>query len=391
MKGISGRRKRIRRWLVPLLLLGVVLGLSGCQTLSFYAQAIKGQYQLLAHQQTVSKLLADTNTPAKLRDRLVVLEHLRAFAGKSLKLPVDGHYQKYVDVHRAYVVWNVEATPAFSMEPKTWWYPVVGKLQYRGYFSRAGATNYAHYLRHKGYDAYAGGVEAYSTLGWFKDPLLNTFVFNPDDDLAETIFHELAHQRVFAHSDTDFNEAFATTVGEEGTRRWLKSKGDTAGYDEYRLHLSRHKEFVDLVMATRARLEALYGDTRDADGKLKATNSKRDVPREALRSGKMEIIDDFRRRLAKLKADWGGDRSYDSWFEGHISNAQLNSIAAYYDLVPGFLQLLELNGGDLEKFYVAADRLSQMSKKDRHQWLRTLSAIPQTGGSTTNRPVLLTF
>jgi predicted aminopeptidase len=391
MKGISGRGKRIRRWLVPLLLLGVVLGVSGCQTLSFYAQAIKGQYQLLAHQQQVSKLLADIHTPAKLRDRLLLLEDLRSFAGNNLKLPVDGHYRKYVDVHRPYVVWNVEATPEFSMEPKTWWYPVVGRLEYRGYFSRAGATNYAHYLGHKGYDAYAGGVEAYSTLGWFKDPVLNTFVFNTDDDLAETIFHELGHQRVFARSDTDFNEAFATTVGEEGVRRWFKSKGDAAGYDEYLLHLRRHREFVNLVMATHARLEALYGDRRDEEGKVKATKEKREVPREVLRSGKTEIIDDFRRRLAKLKEDWGGDRSYDHWFEGRISNAQLNSIAAYYDLVPGFLQLLELNGGDLEKFYVEADRLARMSKKDRHQWLRTLSAIPKAGGSTTNGPAPVNF
>src|SRR5215475_3013258 len=116
------------------------------------------------------------------------------------------------------------------MEPKSWWYPLVGSLEYRGYFSEPGAQRYAGKLRKKGYDVYIGGASAYSTLGWFKDPVLNTFIFDPEPDLAETIFHELGHQQVFARGDTDFNEAFATTVGQEGARRWLRC---TRGADEY--------------------------------------------------------------------------------------------------------------------------------------------------------------
>src|SRR6266403_163267 len=220
-----------RKWLLGSALLAVILIVSGCQTLSFYGQAIKGQYQLLAHRQPIEKLIADSSTPAQLKNQLELVQKLRAFADKELKLPVDGHYTKYVDVHRPFVVWNVEAAPEFSLEPKSWWYPLVGSLEYRGYFSESGARDYAERLRKRGYDVYVGGATAYSTLGWFKDPILNTFVFESEGDLAETIFHELGHQRVFASGDTDFNEAFATTVGQEGARRWLRLKGDAAGYE----------------------------------------------------------------------------------------------------------------------------------------------------------------
>src|SRR5881396_1056364 len=217
-----------RKWIMGSALVAIILIVSGCRTLSFYGQAIKGQYQLLAHRQPIEKLVADSNTPARLKSQLELVQNLRAFAGKELKLPVDGHYTKYVDVHRPFIVWNVEAAPEFSMEPKTWWYPLIGKQEYRGYFSETAAQEYAGVIRKNGYDVYVAGTTAYSTLGWFKDPILNTFVFDSESDLAETLFHELAHQRVFARSDTDFNEAFATTVGQEGARRWLRSKGDTA-------------------------------------------------------------------------------------------------------------------------------------------------------------------
>ncbi len=225
MKQSSKPARRLRRWLaVPAFLLAV-LATTGCQSLGYYGQAIKGQYEIVARQESIEKLLADPHTPAPLKAKLQLVESLRAFAAKDLKLPVDGHYQKYADVRRRFVVWNVEAAPEFSLEPKSWWYPIVGSLEYRGYFSERGATNYAARLRKKGYDVYVGGVQAYSTLGWFKDPVLNTFIFEPEPDLAEILFHELAHQQVFASGDTDFNEAFATTVGQEGARRWLRAQG----------------------------------------------------------------------------------------------------------------------------------------------------------------------
>ncbi len=358
-------------------LLAVILAVSGCQTLSFYGQAIRGQYQLLAHRQPIEKLVTDSSTPPRLKTQLELLQKLRAFAGTELKLPVDGHYTKYVDVHRRFVVWNVEAAPEFSMEPKTWWYPLVGSLEYRGYFSERSATNYGAALRHKGYDIFVGGVDAYSTLGWFNDPVLNTFILNPEADLAETIFHELGHQRVFARSDTDFNEAFATTVGEEGARRWLRSAGNKTVYESYLGELRRTREFVHLITVTREQLEALYGDDRTEEGKIKASRKKRGIPSQQLREEKRRIFDRLQLDYAKLKQEWQGDTSYDTWFARQVNNAQLNSVAAYYDLLPGFEHLLELNGGDLENFYAAAERLSKMPKKDRHQWLTTLGTAKQ--------------
>ena len=373
------RISRKRKVWITICLLLVITGVSGCHTLSFYGQAVKGQYQLVANRQSIEKLVADPATAPRLKSQLELLQKLREFAKQELKLPVDGHYLKYVDVHRPFVVWNVEAAPEFSMEPKTWWYPLVGSLEYRGYFSAQRATNYAASLRLKGLDVFVGGVEAYSTLGWFKDPVLNTFIFNPEADLAETVFHELGHQRVFARSDTDFNEAFATTVGEEGARRWLRAHGDTTAYEKYLNQLQRTRQFVHLTLNTRRQLEMLYGDEQTEDGKLKAGRKKPELKPEQLRQKKKQILEELQQNYVLLKNEWSGDTSYDAWFSRPINNAQLNSVAAYYDLVPGFEYLLDLNGGDLEKFYSAAERLSAMPKKERHAWLTNLETAKKQG------------
>ncbi len=368
--------RRLRKWLLAPALLGALLAMSGCQTFTYYGQAIKGHYQIVTHEQKITKLLADPQTPARLKAKLELVESLRVFAAKDLQLPVDGHYEKYVDVHRPFVVWNVEAAPEFSMEPKTWWYPFVGSLEYRGYFAQHGARKYAASLRKKGYDVYVGGVTAYSTLGWFKDPVLNTFVFDPEPDLAETIFHELSHQRVFASGDTDFNEAFATTAGQEGARRWLRAKGDQAALERYEAEVRRAAQFGRLIMSARDRLEALYGDVRTEAGKVKATKQKSALPHEELRRQKQALLDDLKQAYAQLKAKWGGDTEYDGWFAQPLNNATLNSIVAYYDLVPGFEQLLKVNGGDLGKFYEAADKLAHKPKAERQQRLRSLGSLP---------------
>ena len=381
-----------RKWLAAPALLVAVLAMSGCQTLSFYGQAIKGQYGIVAHQQRIEKLLADPLTAPPLRAKLQLVQSLRAFAAKDLKLPVDGHYQRYVDVHRPFVVWNVEAAPEFSLEPKTWWYPLVGSLEYRGYFSEASARRYAASLQKKGYDVCVGGVTAYSTLGWFKDPVLNTFVFDPEPDLAETLFHELGHQRVFASGDTDFNEAFATTVGEEGARRWLRAKGGQAALDKYLAQIRRTRQFAHLLGRTRECLETLYGDTRTAEGKLKAAKKPLAVPPEQLRREKQDVLDRLQREYVQLKSQWGGDTEYDEWFAHPVNNAQLNSVAAYYDLVPGFERLLQQNGGDLEKFYEAVGQLAREPKTERDRRLRTLSGAAVSlgrDGSALREPTFL--
>jgi predicted aminopeptidase len=368
-KSKSLRTKRL--WLLALLLIAVAI-VSGCRTLGYYGQAIKGQYQIVAREQPIVEVIADTNTPPNLKQQLELVETLCAFARTNLQLPADGHYRNYADLHRPYVVWNVQAASPFSLQPKTWWYPFVGGLEYRGYFSERGALDCSNHLRLEGYEVYVDGVEAYSTLGWFKDPVLNTFVFSSEPELAETLFHELGHQRVFVSGDTDFNEAYATTVGQEGARRWLTAKGDTNLLARYAAALKRNEQFVQLILKTRLRLEDIYGDTVDKDGKVRAAE-KPPAPPDELRKEKQQAFDELREEYTQLKSEWGGFAGYDNWFGRELNNAQLNTVANYYDYLPGFKRLLDLNGGDLEKYYEAVERLGKLSKEDRHQRLRELA------------------
>ena len=363
---------RRRKALLLVLLAAIVAAVSGCQTIGYYTQAARGQYQIFAHQKSINKLIADPQTPEKLREKLELIQQLRAFAKDQLKLPVDNDYLKYVDVHRPYVVWNVQAAPQFSLQPRTWWYPLVGSLEYRGYFSPRGASNYAARIAKSGDDVYVDGVEAYSTLGWFKDPILSTFITRSEPDLAEVLFHELGHRRVFARGDTDFNEAYATTVGQEGARRWLRSTGKTNLLQKYETALDRNDQFVHLIMSTRVQLEKVYGDTLDKYGKVTAAK-KPPLPPDQLKAEKERVFAELRTNYAQLKIRWGGYSGYDDWFNSQLNNAQLNTIANYYDFLPAFQRLLELNGGDLQKFYAEVERLSKMDKDQRHQWLRDLA------------------
>src|ERR1051325_6571446 len=230
----------------------------GCENLRYYNQAINGQYQILTSKRSIDKLVADSATPSSLREKLQFIVSVRRYAQNELQLPVKGQYSQYADVHRRFVVLNVYAADEFSLEPKWWKFPIVGKASYRGYFSEKEARAYGEKLKKSGYDVYITGIEAYSTVGWFRDPVLNTFINNTEIDLAETLFHELAHQTAFAKGDTDFNEAFATAVAEEGLRRWMTSSTQTNAWSEYRASLDRKDQFIRLVMNARDQLERLY-------------------------------------------------------------------------------------------------------------------------------------
>ena len=333
-----------------------VLVLSGCETVSYYKQAITGQYQIFSRQSSIKKLMERQDTPAALKDRFKLVLELRDFAQTQLGLPVDGHYLKYADINRKHVVWNVYAAPELSLEQKTWWYPAVGKLKYRGYFSEARATNYAARLERQYWDVYVSGIDAYSTLGWFKESLLNTFIHDPEADFAETLFHELAHQRLFISGDTDFNEAFATVIGQEGARRWLRTRATTNALEDYAVLLRRENDFVNLVQATRQKLKAIYDSQQPDDAKRKA---------------KSETIEGLRRDYQEMKTRWGGYSGYDQWFSKPLNNAQLNTVATYHDLVPAFQRLLAAHGGNLDSFYKEVEQLEKLGKEERRQRLTT--------------------
>ena len=343
-------RERRRLWLL-LFVTALALLATGCDTTRYYRQAIAGQYQIVARQEKISTLLARTNTPTELREKLELVLRLREFAEHELHLKTDGHYAKYADLGRPFVVWNVYAAPEFSVEPKRWWYPVVGKLKYRGFFAEADARACAAQLTQEGYDVHVGGVEAYSTLGLFKDPVLNTFIHHAPADLAETLFHELAHQRLFASGDTDFNEAFATAVGEEGARRWLAQQGDAAMRAEFEQDLQRQRQFVALVLKARDALKKTYDEA---------------MKDETKRAAKQQVITRLHTNYEELKVSWNGYRGYDRWFQRPINNARLNTVATYFTLVPAFQQLLAKHGGDLTAFYVEAKAVASSPKEGRH-------------------------
>jgi len=347
---------RARLALVGLLCLVILVCFSGCQELGFYQQAIAGEYQILTCQKPIRDLMANPDTPPKLKAKFEQVLKIRQFAADEMKLPVDGAYLQYVDLHRPDVVWNVNIAPALSMEPKTWWFPVVGRASYRGYFNEKSAHRYAARWAKKGWDVYVDGIDAYSTLGWFRDPLMNTFIFGPEADLAETIFHELGHRRLYVNGDTDFNEAYATTVAAEGLRRWFAASSNLKAYEQHQTALAHERQFVQLVMDARQELDAVYADIRLKDA-------------EKLRR-KEEIIEKLRARYAAVKRGWGGETGYDEWFAEPINNAKLNTVSAYYELTPAFQALLRAEGGDMEKFYDAVAALGKLPIEKRHEALR---------------------
>jgi predicted aminopeptidase len=268
------------------------------------------------------------------------------------------------------VVWNVYAAPEFSLKPKTWWYPVVGSLKYRGYFFEQDARRYAKKLAGKGFDTYVDGVEAYSTLGWFKDPVLNTFIHHSESELADIIFHEFAHQCLFVRGDTDFNEAFANAVAQEGVRRWLLASGDFAPYEQYQITLKRNEQFVKLIQTTRRELESFYCNEKSQT----PTNTPVSVADK--RQSKEIIFVQLRRNYEELKKQWDGFAGYDNWFTQSLNNAQLNTVATYYDLVPAFQHLLQQSAGDLNEFYREVRIVSKLPKVERHRKLFSQETNP---------------
>ena len=359
-------------WLRTGLLCFAALLAGGCQTASYYSQAIHGQCQIGSRQRPIKKLLADATTSDRLKRQLALVLELRAFAAAQLGLPANGHYLKYADLERPFAVWNVYAAPEFSVEAKSWWYPVVGRLEYQGYFKEGRARRYAEKLAQRGYDVYVGGVQAYSTLGWFRDPVLNTFIYDSEPELAELLFHELAHQRVFAAGDTDFNEAFATAVAEEGVRRWLQSRTDPARYQAFLANQRLEEQRAQLALRARAELEKLYA-TAAAQAKALADANPKDSDstdsKEELRQQKQRLLEKLRADCQSLEQhrDYRADPV--DWRAVTLNNAFLNSVDTYYRFLPAFRRLLEQQQGDLAGFYQEVRALAKLKKEARHRRL----------------------
>lgn len=330
------------------------LALCGCESIGYYGQAISGQYQIMQSRQPIEDLISDPDTPEALAKRLELILAVREFAETELHLPVGDHYLSYVELDRPVVAWNIFAAPELSLVPKTWCYPIAGCAAYRGYFDIRDAHRYSQKLKAQGYDVYIGGVTAYSTLGWFDDPILSTFSKLDDAQIAALLFHELAHQKLYVPGDTVFNESFATAVEQEGLRRWQIASNDAFIYKTYLSKRQRQDTFVDLIMKYRHRLESMYAE---------------DLPIEAKREAKVRIISELIAEYRQMKSARPEMAAYANWFKQPVNNAQIISISSYNEFVPAFNNLLIQHNRNLQKFYEACRRLAQMDISERHEIL----------------------
>lgn len=338
-----------------LLALTAVMLLAGCSSVSYYGQLAQGQWQLLQAREPVEKILADPTRNAGLREHLARSQLARAFASEHLHLPDNKSYRLYADLGRPYVVWNVFATDEFSLEPVTHCFPIAGCVAYRGYYSPGGARGEAALQRQAGKDVYLSGVEAYSTLGWFNDPILSSMMGWGDERLATLIFHELAHQRFYVKDDTEFNESYASFVEQEGTRQWRAARGLPP---ESVSQSARRDQFTRLVLDTRERLKALYRQPLSA---------------EEMRARKAEEFERMRRDYRALRDEqWAGDKRFDAWINSPMNNAKLLPFGLYDQWVPAFERLFRQVNGDWQAFYRAVEKLGAMPAESRKAALRAL-------------------
>ena len=320
----------------------------------YVAQAARGQLQILNAREPITRVLADPQTDPDLRKRLEEVQTAREFAWRELGLPNNKSYTSYADLKREFVTWTVVATPEFSVQPREWCFPIVGCVAYRGYFSEKAAEQFAAKLRGQGFDALVGGVPAYSTLGKFDDPVLNTMMTYGDDELASIIFHELSHQVVYIADDTAFNEAFAVAVEQEGLARWLKFRGREGDLGKYLKRRERQAEGMGLVARFRRELGQLY---------------QAPIPEGEMRARKYAVFARLVSELRAMAGRYGTESTLAAELDGRPNNARLASLATYFDCVPGFQRVLAEEQHDLPRFYAAVRRLAKLPREERHALL----------------------
>ncbi len=308
----------------------------------------------MARREPIAAVVADPATPAPLKSQLQSVVEIREFSVHELGLPDNDSYRSYADVGRRFVVWNVFAATEFSVEPRRWCFPVSGCVAYRGYFSERKARGFAARLARQGYDVYVAGVPAYSTLGHFDDPVLNTMMSWSDVQLAAIIFHELAHQLLYVPSDSPFNEAFASIVEEEGVRRWLEQAGRRAELEAFQENRGRYLEVARLFEAARRRLRDVYAQ---------------ELPAAEMRAEKQAVFAQLRHDHESLKRLPGNRSTFDAWFENGLNNAHLVSVATYQDCVPGLRRLLQASGNELAVFYANVRKLAVRQSAARREEL----------------------
>jgi predicted aminopeptidase len=317
--------------------------LSGCGS-TYLMQAARGQWQMQRHRESIATLLQSAATDTTLKRRLTEVRDAREFASRALGLPDNASYTRYKAVGRPYVVWNVVAAPEFSLEPKHWCFPITGCVAYRGYFREQSARSYAMTLQRQGFDVMVGGVSAYSTLGKFSDPVLDTMMRYGELQLAGIVFHELAHQMIYVRSDSEFNESFATVVENEGIARWLDAQGRSAELQGFRRNEAGEAGVQKLMAATRVQLQSLYQQPLDDAEK---------------RTRKQQLFQSLARSLPP---------GYEQWIQSGLNNAHLVASATYHDCVPAFERLLQVSGNELPRLYERVRALAHESAAARRSF-----------------------
>ena len=338
------------------------LSLMSCSSIGYYSQAVSGHLKLMHAREPIDELLKNDSTDPALRKKLQTLVDARVFAIDTLKLPANNSYTTYAATGRKYVTWNVVAAEEFSLQPQTWCFPVAGCVSYKGYFKEQDAEDYAATLAAEQFDVSVGGASAYSTLGWFDDPVLDTMLRGGDIRYVGTLFHELAHQVLYVKDDSNFNEAFASFVEQEGLRIWLESRDESDRIGKYEDYLKRSDEFNQLLQVTQAELRELY--SQELDSELK-------------RELKKAVFDDMQQGYTRLIESWDGYVGYDRWFSREINNARLLSVATYRKWVPAFEAIYNEQGKSLEDFYIAARKISELTEAERQDAL----SVYLSGGS----------
>jgi predicted aminopeptidase len=330
------------------------LVVSGCASLAWYGQAVHGQLDLLSRREHIADLLRDPDTDPELARRLEQVLKIRRFAHQELGLPESRSYRHYADIERPAVVWNVIATPRFSLQPRTWCFPIAGCVAYRGYFSRADADAQAHALREQGLDVIVSPAAAYSTLGWFSDPVLSTMLAWDDAGLAGFLFHELSHEQLFVPGDTAFNEAYATLVETVGVERWLDSQGNPAALQAWRDRLELRQRWTAVMLDARDRLADGYHRLRGDEA--------------ALAAFKAEAFGDLSEALAELaeasQSDW-----IRRWAERGLNNADLALVASYREGVSAFEAVLQGCDQDLDCFHARVAEIAGQGPSARADFL----------------------
>ncbi|MSQ20545.1 MAG: aminopeptidase [Betaproteobacteria bacterium] len=344
------------KWQSSLIGAGIVaiamIAVAGCGTMQFYAQAVSGHLAVMAAAQPIDQSLFERPaiTPL-LKAKLERVLAIRQFAVSELQLPDNGSYRSYADIGRPYVLWNVIAAEEFSLRPKESCFLFAGCVAYRGFYAEADANAYGEAFRKAGLDVFVYGVTAYSTLGWFNDPVLNTVISHSEVELARIIFHEIVHQVAYTKDDSVFNESFAAAVEEEGVRRWVDRFGSEQQWREFAATGQRRAGFVALISRYQKRFAAAYAI---------------EAPILAKREEKSRLFAALRADYETMKRDeWGGFPGYDRWFAQDLNNAHLASVATYTELVPAFRRLLAKNNGDFTAFYREVKGLAARPKAER--------------------------